>query len=265
MIAAAHLTPSAQSGVTELLRSDMADAANWADEAKGRTNTGNWHFVDLAASDTKVQLAARCPRGDCITVKLRVMAQNLKAGRSLPHGRRPFTPTEELKFVIHFMGDLHQPMHCATNADAGGNCLRTSGFGSTELHEAWDTGILREALLRGTTEAALARAIDARYSSRFAEIVKVTDYDDMALESHAVAFKAAYGPMLDQHLLPGPEPRAFFRLSPRECPVKASDLFNVNPRPNLTSLYGEATFETLRQQLAVAGYRLAALLNVSMK
>jgi hypothetical protein len=257
MIAAAHLSPAAQSGVRGLLQSDMAEVANWADDVKGRTNSGDWHFIDLAASDRKSQIAARCPRGDCITVKLRAIAANLKAGRSFEQ----FSTAEELKLVIHLMGDLHQPLHCATNADAGGNCLRTSGFESTELHAAWDTGMLREVLLRGTTETGLARSIDARFANKFADIVKVTDFDDVALESHDVAFQMAYGPMFDKHLLPGQEPRPFFRLSPRECPAKASDFFDLRPRPNLAGLYGNATFDTLRRQLAVGGYRLAEMLN----
>jgi hypothetical protein len=261
MIASAHLSPAAQNGVRKLLQSDMAEAANWADDVKGLTKTGDWHFIDLAASDGRAQITSRCPGGDCVTEKLRVLTASLKSGRSLGS----FTPSEQLKFVIHLMGDLHQPLHCATNADAGGNCLRTSGFGSTELHAAWDTGMLREVLLKGTTEAALARAIDTRYAGKFAEIVKVTDLDEMALESNEIAFRAAYGPMLGEHLLPGQEPRPFLRLSPRECAVQAADFFNLNPRPNLGRLYGDATFETLRRQLATGGYRLAELLNTVFK
>jgi hypothetical protein len=261
MIAAAHLTAAAQDRVSRLLPSDLADAANWADDVKGKTNTGNWHFIDLAASDRKSQIAARCPQGDCITAKLRALVPDLRTGKS--YGR--FTQSEQLKLVIHLMGDLHQPLHCATNADAGGNCLRTSGFGSMDLHAAWDGGMLREVLLKGTTETNLARALDLRYSSQFSEIVKVTDFEDMAVESHAGAFQSAYGPMLDKHLLPGQEPRAFFRLSPRECAVMAPDLFNLRPHPNLAELYGDATFETVRRQLATGGYRLATVLNSAFR
>jgi len=193
------------------------------------------------------------------------MAPNLKPGTDLPHGAKPFTPTEQLKFIIHLMGDLHQPLHCATNADAGGNCLKTAGFKTSELHAAWDGGMIREVLLTGTKEADLARTLDTRFASRFADIVKVSDVSDMALESHDVAFRTAYGPMLDQHLLPGVEPRPFLSLTTSECAAKAPDFFNINPHPSLTKLSGEPTFDTVRQQLAAGGYRLAELLNTAFK
>ena len=143
----------------------MASVASWADDVKRDTNTGSWHFLDLAGSDQQAQLAARCPGGNCVTEKIRVMTANLKAHRGFPRGTRVFTPTEELKFIIHLMGDLHQPLHAATNADAGGNCLTTDGFGTTELHAAWDGGMIRRILLKGTNEADLERALDTRFAS----------------------------------------------------------------------------------------------------
>jgi hypothetical protein len=261
LIAADHLTPPARSAVQSLLRgSSMAEVANWADDVKGRTNTGNWHFVNLAASDKKAQIRVRCPKGDCVTSSLRGLARNLKAGVSFER----FTPAEQLQLIIHLVGDLHQPLHCATNADAGGNCLRTAGFGSAELHAVWDTGLV-EVLLKGTNETSLARSLDMRYSDQYSAIVKVTDFEDMAMESHQIGFRVGYGPIIAEHLLPAPEPRPFLQLTPRECAVKASDLFNLNPRPDLTRVYGESTFDTVRQQLAAGGYRLAMVLNAAFK
>lgn len=243
----------------------MAAVANWADAVKAQTGTQEWHFIDLASSDQKADLAARCPLGECVTGKVKSMAPNLKPGTSLPHDPNPFTPTEELKFIIHLVGDLHQPLHCATNADAGGNCLRTAGFGASELHAVWDGGIIRKVLLKNTNEANLAQTLDTQFSGKFDDIIQMSDVDDMALASHELAFQAAYGPMLDKHLLPGQEPRPFLKLIPNECAAKAPDFFNINPHPKLTKLYNKTTFDVVSQQLATGGYRLAELLNTAFK
>jgi hypothetical protein len=280
VIAASHLSPSAFHGVAALLKSDsvakaklgrtptpatlaaaMASVASWADDIKRATNTGSWHFLDLAGGDQQAQLQARCPGGNCVTEKIRVMTANLKARHGFPHGTQVFTPTEELKFIIHLMGDLHQPLHAATNADAGGNCLTTDGFGTTELHAAWDGGMIRRVLLKGMNEADLERALDTKFSAQFQALTAVTEVNDMALESHNVAFQKAYGPLMAGHQPLGSAPRMFRAVSVTQCATEASDFFNISPHPNLAQLYNEATFDTLREQLVKGGYRLAALLN----
>jgi hypothetical protein len=62
----------------------LADASTWADEIKHvaeGSGTGNWHFLDLADSDGKEEIAERCPGGDCITAKLSKLLQALEAGQ----------------------------------------------------------------------------------------------------------------------------------------------------------------------------------------
>jgi len=61
----------------------------------------------------------------CIVDKIAQLQTNLRNGSKL----ETFEPFEELKFLIHFVGDIHQPLHAATNQDAGGNCLETTGLG----------------------------------------------------------------------------------------------------------------------------------------
>jgi hypothetical protein len=280
MIAASHLSPSAFQGAAALLKLDsvakvklgktptpatmaaaMASIASWADDIKRTTNTGSWHFLDLASADQQADLAARCAGGNCVTEKIRGMTANLQAHKGFPHGTQTFTRTEELKFLIHLMGDLHQPLHAATNADAGGNCLTTQGFGTSELHAAWDGGMLNSILLKGTNDIDLAHALDAKFAAQFAALTAVTEVNDMALESHTVAFQEAYGPFLAKHLLPAPEPRPFRAVSVSLCTTEAPEFFNISPHPNLVQLYNDATFDTVRHQLATGGYRLAALLN----
>ncbi len=278
-IAAGHLSAQAQARVQTLLAADgqdlataMATAATWADEIKSQAigaGTSDWHFLDLASSDTAAQLPERCPGNDCVTAQLRIMTANVQAGTSLKHGQTTFTPGQQLQFVIHFMGDLHQPLHCATNADAGGNCLKTQGFKATELHATWDTGLVAPLLLdsqgKALTETVVAAALDQQFQSQFAGFADLTDFDQMALESHSVAFQAAYGPMIQRKALPKPEPRPYLKVSISQCATKAPDFFNIKPAVDLTKYYNDATLDAVRLQLAKAGYRLAALLNNTLQ
>jgi hypothetical protein len=93
-------------------------------------------------------------------------------------------------------------------------------------------------------------------------LTAVTEVNDMALESHNIAFQKAYGPLLlAGHQPLGSAPRMFRAVSVTQCATEASDFFNISPHPNLAQLYNDATFDTVRQQLVTGGYRLAALLN----
>ncbi len=286
-IAANHLSPQAQARVAALLATDaqagpllaagggapalaaaMAEVAPWADTIKGTklgAGTENWHFLDLAYADGAAQISQRCANNDCVTAQLRMMTANLQSGASLVNGSNTYSPEEQLKFVIHFMGDLHQPLHCATNADAGGNCLYTRGFGEDELHATWDTGLIEQLLKNAQgqemSEAELASALDAQFASQFAGTTNLTDFDQMALESHDVAFQAAYGPMLAKGILPGVEPRPYVDVDVSQCASEAPDFYNLNPPVDLTALYNSATLDAVGLQLAKAGYRLAVVLN----
>jgi len=286
-IAAKHMAPQTQARVAALLSTDaqagpllgagsggdalaaaMAEVAPWADTIKGTklgAGTDDWHFVDLAAADGAAEISQRCANNNCITAQLRIMTANLKAGRSLPHGSNAYSPAEQLKFIIHFMGDLHQPLHCATNADAGGNCLATRGFREHELHATWDTGLIDQIMENSQghkiSESTLADSLDSEYASQFAGSANITDFDQMAVESHDIAFQVAYGPTLAHGILPGVEPRAYLNVEVSRCASEAPDFYNINPPVDLTVLYNAATLDAARWQLAKAGYRLAILLN----
>ncbi len=278
LIAAKHLSSAAQARIQALLGNGsdvgtaMAAVATWADEIKGEAlgaGTDNWHFLDLAATDGAAQLSQRCPNNDCVTAQLRIMTANLQVGKSLPHGSHTYTPSQQLNFVIHFMGDLHQPLHCATNADAGGNCLRTRGFDEVELHATWDTGLVtqlfKDAQGHKMSEQDLATALDTEFASQFTGTASLTDFDQIALESRDTAFQAAYGPMLQRDALPGVEPRPYLNVSVSRCSTEAPDFYNIKPPVGLTTFYNDVTLDAVRLQLAKAGYRLAAVLNNTLR
>ena len=290
-IAAQHLSPRAKARVAALLAADpqagpflnagsggdalasaMAAVAPWADTIKGTklgAGTDGWHFLDLASADGAAQIGQRCANSDCVTAQLSIMIANLKVGSSLPNGPNTYSPADELKFIIHFMGDLHQPLHCATNADAGGNCLATRGFSEHELHATWDTGLINQAMKdskgHAIDEAGFAASIDSEFASQFAGSTNITDFGQMAVESHDIAFQAAYGPMLARGILPGTEPRSYLNVEVSRCASEAPDFYNMNPPVDLTALYNAATLDAVRWQLAKAGYRLALVLNHALE
>ena len=80
-----------------------------------------------------------CPKGQCVIAKTEeflAVLKDPKADRS--------AKVQALKFVIHFVADLHQPLHCADDGDKGGNARHVIFDGHPDnLHWVWDTGLLQ--------------------------------------------------------------------------------------------------------------------------
>jgi hypothetical protein len=179
LIAYRHLAPVARAKVDALLAADtdtltppdFASRATWADKYRtGHRETAAWHFVNIELDHPDLasacfgfpalaagQLASQGPAQDCVVNKIDEFAAEL---------RRPSTPQAErilaLKFLMHFVGDLHQPLHAADHDDRGGNCIGLSPSPDghdTNLHAYWDTGAV-EAL--GGSAGAIAATLDAR-------------------------------------------------------------------------------------------------------
>jgi hypothetical protein len=162
-IARSHLTASARSQVRVLLGDDdLAAVANWADEIKSdRPETAAWHFVDISMSAADFSEARDGYRPDprhllseqdhhnCVVDRIEIFERVL-ADRNAPPDQR----VEALKFLVHFVGDIHQPLHAIGEA-RGGNEIHISEFGSQvcgtrpcNLHFAWDIGLLEHEKLR---------------------------------------------------------------------------------------------------------------------
>ncbi len=143
-LAERRLKPKALSEMTKLLggRKSLASISTWADEVQMlRPATRNWHFVNIPfdASDYVVDRdCTQKPGGDCVVRAIERMRAVL-ADRSKPRLER----AEALMFLVHFIGDVHQPMHCVDRNDAGGGQLAVTFFGqSTNLHLVWDVGLI---------------------------------------------------------------------------------------------------------------------------
>jgi hypothetical protein len=155
-LAAQRLSERARSEVTALLGTQtLVDVALWADEVRNTTHpqTYNWHFTNIPISSSGYVRARDCrpsPRGDCVVAAIERLEVQLRTNTSRQARR------EALQFLVHLIGDVHQPLHAAQNNDLGGNNRRIVPIGNSEtLHSAWDSGIIRAS---GRNENALVNA-----------------------------------------------------------------------------------------------------------
>lgn len=179
---------------------DMASESTWADayRSAGHRETAAWHFADIELDQPS--LATACfgfpaaavpasagPAQDCVVDKVEEFEAELAA---------PTTSSQErllaLKFLLHFVGDLHQPLHTADNHDRGGNCVRLSLGGSrtSNLHSYWDTGGTVEPL--GSDPRAIATQLEAQITPADRATWEQGDPRAWAMESYGVAVAVAY-------------------------------------------------------------------------
>jgi hypothetical protein len=117
----------------------------------------------LAKSVNEVPLATKCPDGNCvvgaIAKQLEILASNAPDGTRL----------KALKYVIHFVADVHQPLHAGYADDKGGNKYQLQAFGrGTNLHALWDSGLIRN--LNEDTEVLTKRLISKRNAPNAADL-----------------------------------------------------------------------------------------------
>src|SRR5262249_37573856 len=142
-------------------------------------------FVNIPISADAYDATRDCPGGNCIVAKLEEFRTKL-ADVSVPKAER----LEALRFVIHFVGDVHQPLHCADNNDKDGNAETVVGYdGGNNLHEVWDAGIIKEA---GLDEADAPWRLNSQITDAEAEQWTEGTATDWANESHAIAVSFIY-------------------------------------------------------------------------
>jgi hypothetical protein len=146
-IAAKHLSDRARRQVAVLLGENvtLASIASWGDEVRPqRPETSTWHYINIPIAGAKKEWADYCPSSGCLPKAIEQMSATLRS----PAASRE-QKAEALKFLVHFVGDLHQPLHVGERGDRGGNDVPAMLNGRPwNLHSAWDTGILMAALQR---------------------------------------------------------------------------------------------------------------------
>jgi nuclease S1 len=195
-IAADELTPAARQDVEELLGGDasvaMVQASTWADEIRPkRPDTAPWHFVDIPIQSNGYDPGRDCPADDCVVGQIDRGAR-IVADRQLAAPIR----AEALRFLIHFVGDLHQPLHAADNDDRGGNRLRVVlRQHRTNMHAVWDVDVVR-ALGRGPEEISVR--LEKEITPAENRAWSAGTPRDWANESFQIARSEVYGHILGQ-------------------------------------------------------------------
>lgn len=185
-----RLTPAARQEVNNLLgsrgRVAIEEASTWADEIRpSRPETAPWHYVNIEISSNGYEPARDCPAGNC------VIAQVEKDVRIIGD-RQLLLPvrSEALRFLIHFVGDLHQPLHCADNHDRGGNSVRVAiGTEETNLHAVWDRDVVAAL---GEEADSVASTLDTQISPEVAKAWSVGSPVDWGNETFEIAKGALY-------------------------------------------------------------------------
>ncbi len=145
-IAETRLDPQAQAEVNRLLATEpgatLSSIAPWADQLRtedpdlGKRSAG-WHYVNMAEDGCAYDPPKHCRNGDCVIEALKTQSAIL-ANRNLADAQR----LQALKFVVHLLGDMHQPMHAGYGHDKGGNTYQLQfNERGTNLHSLWDSGM----------------------------------------------------------------------------------------------------------------------------
>lgn len=137
------LSPSAKAQVDRLLALEpgatLVSISTWADDSRTPA-TAKWHYVNLAR-DSGCRYDARrdCAEGACVVGAIERQAAVLAS--NAPDDVR----LDALKYVVHFVADVHQPLHAGFADDRGGNSTQLQAFGrGTNLHALWDTGLIEQ-------------------------------------------------------------------------------------------------------------------------
>lgn len=236
-VAQHRLSPAAQSGVTTILGQgvSLASIGSWADDERARDRTTTrWHFVNIPAASTAYDPTRDCrldpAQGDCLIAAIDRQLAVVGCSTSDIGARQ-----RALKFLVHFVGDLHQPLH-AIDEERGGNDIdvtittqeRVNGGDpfNTNLHSAWDA-----ALIDKTTwswGSYVERLETGWLKTADANVVSTGTIIDWANQSHALAVQI-FGE------------------------VPANIVLDDN--------YRKSHLGVLDQQLGTGGMRLAFLLN----
>jgi nuclease S1 len=187
-LADTRLTPRARAAVHQILGGQgLADASVWADNIKNyRHDADPLHYINIPLSDTTYIAQRHCPRGRCIIVAIENERRMLANPATSPAAR-----AEALRFLIHFMGDLHQPLHVGDDHDRGGNDRAITLLGrATNLHKAWD-GEMIDSL--GLSQESYFTYLRKRMTSIDTRTMERGSVVDWAMEGHRIAVRDVYG------------------------------------------------------------------------
>ena len=253
---------------------DVPTEATWADVCREtnpdcRKATEDWHFVDIDfdAANTDKAIDKACnheaggqPNPDtakrCVIDAIEQSKKDLADTRKSPEDR-----LLALKFLLHLVGDIHQPLHAtsrtepgADHSDRGANCvgiLRGNAHNPQRLHSYWDTELVQQALKKDPDQAAHGlMALVNEHKDDWSGGSPI----DWAKDSYALAHSSAYKGVIDT-----PPVQTDFMFRGEHGPdtqCGPSKAYQID-----TKKYDQQAMQTVKVQLAKAGLRLARVLQ----
>ena len=225
-IAENHLTNRAKRKLKKLIgKQKLAYWANWPDNVRNSPewkNTSTWHYVNIPAQESKEQFIEQLKNNNKPNIYTAI--QNVKG--IIVDKNTPDTDREiYLRFLVHFLGDMMQPMHTGREEDLGGNLIKIQFFKKdTNLHSLWDSGLIDNTKYSYTE---FARVLDVKSKEEIQKI-QSGSLEDWLYESHQAA----------------------------------NQLYaSVKPGENYSYDYQQQYKDLLERQLLHAGLRLAKILN----
>ncbi len=241
LVAAELLTPRTRMRLNDLIPgADLGDIANYIDLNRATLsqlipNSDKWHYDNQPVCQT-LTFEQYCPNGECASARVPVLVKLLADFTNPPEVR-----AMAARFLVHNVGDIHQPLHAADDSDAGANfknVLLPGARDARRLHAVWDTDLVRLAL-RGSSEREFAKQLLSRYRKTEMRDWQKTDIRDWMTESYELSKSVTYAK------LPSFVCREAWTATPVELP----------------QAYVNAAVEVIQAQLAKAGARVAAVLN----
>lgn len=261
IIAEGHLSPSARQRLNDILRNEpqmnfcghtsalrdkLVCASTWADYSRRNThkNTYNWHFVDIRLADSDYAPSRDCSPGahearEKGTCGLDGLARSVRILRGELNDPR-ITPSQALMFIVHIVGDLHQPFHTVKDG-TGGNNFKLRYFNvETDMHKVWDTKLIESRWIKLNLSV-------PQYARRLANEITAADkasYEQgdsvrWLTDAHRLAREDGY----EKRFLDG------------------TTGVGSNKRPWLQANYFQHNWPIAEAQLKRGGVRLAKILN----
>ena len=298
LIAFALLTPQARNNVIAVLQGKRIDGvATWPDELKRagqgcvvpgapgcnpnyRPETAQWHFVDIPIQgdgkfDPQADYCRSSRYGDCIVPAIEGFRDILKRSTNKTFAANGDEQKRKLhdalSFIVHFLGDVHQPLHCADNDDGGGNNVLVSWQGEPKytyddvwnLHSVWDEYLVeRNIMAMDPNQRTYNRYAESLYDklspeernyaqlkSSFIQPGRVENVIAWAEGSHALARTSAYN-------LPSQKVKTSSRgFQKKDRAGNPIDIIVLDEN------YFKANVPLVEKQLRLGGVRLARILN----
>jgi S1/P1 Nuclease len=281
LVAEKHLTPEARALADKLLSENpidpqlkrycavfagdlLADGSTWPDDVRKQLANGPWHYINIPRGAPRKPLEDYCGEGGCVTEAIARQWAILKDKNALPAKR-----AEALRYLTHFVGDLHMPLHATTNNDMGGNCVPVSYFWRRphlannsyvpNLHGLWDTSIV-EHDMEGGDSSAYASFLEEKFATKIEKWVQTgVGVEQWAWESHDLAETVTYNQLLP--MIPVEKPAVV---------DSCTDAGNIGKRMldlqvTAGEAYQSAAAGVVEERLEQAGVRLALMLNEAAK